>query len=269
MGDSMIKKSLFWMLGLALFGAACGDDDGDDTVDAAVEDDMTMPEGDGGIGPMDLPGLDGDVEVIVDDRGMPHIYATTIHDLMVVQGYLMSQDRFIQMEFIRRGVTGRLAEVLASADSSVLGRDQDSRFLGFKRQGEAIYASLPDDSPSKLAADAFVDGINLYIEEVVESDSYRAPPDLEIINLMKASGNLGRWTGADIFALARYQAWNLSYDAGADTARSEALLGVQEAFPAPEPGGPGSGAGRRGAREPRRDLRRLLQRGAGPPGLHP
>ena len=231
-----MKKTAFWVLGLALFGVACGDDDDtDDTMDAFVNDDMAMAS-DGGIGPMDLPGLDGEVEVIVDDRGMPHIYATTIHDLMVVQGYLMSQDRFVQMEFIRRGVTGRLAEVLGSADTSLVGRDEDSRFLGFKRQGEAIYASLPDDSPSKLAADAFVDGINLYIDEVLESDSYRAPPDLEIINLMKASGNLGRWTGADIFALARFQAFNLSYDAGADTARSEALLGVQEAFPAPEPG---------------------------------
>ncbi len=239
MGDAMMNKTLFCAIGLVLC-VACGDDDGDgtdDTMDASV-DDMSMPD-DGGIGPMNLPGLDGEVEVIVDDRGMPHIYATTIHDLMVVQGYLMSQDRFVQMEFIRRGVKGRLSEVLGSADGSVVGRDQSSLFLGFKRQGEAIYESLPADSPSKLAADAFVEGINLYIEEVVESESYRAPPDLEIINVIKASGNLGRWTGADIFALARYQAWNLSYDAGADTARTEALLGVQDAFPAPEPGPPG------------------------------
>jgi penicillin amidase len=236
MGHAMMKKSLFWVLTLALCGA-CGDDDGtDDTMDASMEEDMAPPTGDdGGVGPMDLPGLDGEVEVIVDDRGMPHIYATTVHDLMLVQGYLMSQDRFIQMEFIRRGVTGRLAEVLGGLEPTLVDDDRSSRFLGFKRQGEAIYESLADDSRSKLAADAFVDGINLYIEEVVEADGYRSPPDLEVFNLMREAG-IGRWTGADVFALARYQSWNLSYDAGADTARTEALLGVQEAF-APDSGG--------------------------------
>ncbi len=234
MGHAMMKNSLLGLLTLALC-AACGDDDGTDAMDGSMED-MAPTSRDGGVGPMDLPGLDGAVEVIVDDRGMPHIYATTIHDLMVVQGYLMSQDRFIQMEFIRRGVTGRLAEVLGGLQPSLVDDDRDSRFLGFKRQGEAIYESLPDDSRSKLAADAFVEGINLYIEEVVEADGYQSPPDLEVFNLIRESGNLGRWTGADIFALARFQAWNLSYDAGADTARTEALLGVQEAFPPPAPG---------------------------------
>ena len=213
---------------------------GGTTTDAAMPDgggpDMTTD------GPMDLPGLDGDVEVIIDGRGMPHIYATTVHDLMVVQGYLMSRDRIVQMEFIRRGVTGRLAEVLADQSPGLLADDIDSRFLGFKRQGEAIYASLAADDRTKLAADAFVEGINLYLEEVVEAEGYLAPPDLEIFNLIVASGNLGRWTGADVFALARYQSWNLSYDAGADIGRSQALAGVRSAFPPAEAGPPGDEA---------------------------
>ena len=236
----MTKYPFNWLLGLALVCAACGDDDGpgdDPGMDASTDPDMVVEDdaGDPDMGgetlPTDLPGLDGDVEVVIDDRGMPHIYATTTHDLMVVEGYMMARDRMVQMEFIRRSVVGRLAEGLGDQSPGLVNDDADSRFLGFERQGEAIYAALPSDSPSKLAADAFVEGINHYIDEVVGSDTYQAPPALEIFNLVRLSENFGHWTGADVFALARYQSWNLSYDASADINRSQALAGVRAAFP--------------------------------------
>jgi len=63
-----------------------------------------------------LPGLNGAVEVVYDDRGIPHIYGTTLHDVYMTQGYLMSRDRFAQMELIRRNVIGRLAEVLGKVE---------------------------------------------------------------------------------------------------------------------------------------------------------
>ncbi len=177
-----------------------------------------------------LDGLDGDVEVIVDDRGMPHIYASTIHDLQMVQGYMMARDRFIQMEFIRRAVTGRLAEVLGSADAGLVDDDTDSRFLGFGRVGRQIYESLPADDRSRLVAEAFVAGINAYIDEVVSAVDYVPPEGLELFNLIRLSPNFGHWEPADIFALARFQAYNLSYDAGADISRSAALAAARAAF---------------------------------------
>ena len=236
MGARLGMSSLRWLLALALLGAStgCGDDDGDGTTDNTMMDagmDAMPPTDMGGDGPIDLPGLDGEVEVVIDDRGMPHIYATTVHDLLLVEGYLMARDRIVQMEFIRRGVTGRLGEVLGGVQPSVVGDDVDSRFLGFKRQGEAIYASLDPSDPSRIAADSFVEGINLYLDEVVQGAGYLAPPDLEVFNLVVTSGNLGRWTGADVFALARFQSWNLSYDAGADIGRTQALDGARAAFP--------------------------------------
>src|SRR5690349_16799669 len=99
--------------------AACGDDDPATPDAGPLPDANTEAGADAGtVDPdlLELPGLDGEVEVVYDDRGMPHIYGTTRHDLMVVQGYLMSRDRFGQMEFIRRSVLGRIAE-LAGADS--------------------------------------------------------------------------------------------------------------------------------------------------------
>lgn len=184
-----------------------------------------------------IPGLDGPVEVIVDDRGMPHIYATTRHDLMVVQGYLMSRDRFIQMEFIRRGVVGRVAEVLATVDPSVIEGDRGARFLGFERQGQAIYDSLAADDATRLAVEAFVDGINHYIDTVIADEEYLTPDGLVLFAIIRGSENFGHWHPRDIFALGRYQAWNLAYDAGADVSRTQRLMGVQAAFGAADPVG--------------------------------
>lgn len=218
-------RNLACALALALGLGACGDDKGDTGPDAGFAADETI----------ELAGLDGRVEVTTDDRAIPHIRAATRHDLLVVEGYLMARDRFAQMEFIRRNVVGRLAEVAGALSPTLIDTDRSQRFLGFKRWGEAIYASLPADDPSKKAADAFVDGINQYIDKVLKDRSFVASRGNEALALLISSPNFGHWTGADIFALARYQAWNLSYDAGADVARTRAMAGALAAFPANAP----------------------------------
>ena len=214
---------------LVLVGACDNNDETDAGMDSGPSPDAG-PVVDAGPTDIALPGLDGPVEVIVDDRGMPHIYASTQHDLIMVEGYVMSRDRFAQMEFIRRGVLGTLAEVLAGADPSLVNQDRGSRFLGFQRTGREIYESLPPTDETRLMAEAFVEGVNLYIDTVVDTDAYLPPRGLEVLNIARGSANFGHWDPADVFALARYQAYNLSYDAGADIGRSQALAGVRAAF---------------------------------------
>jgi penicillin G amidase len=179
-----------------------------------------------------LDGLDAAVDVTYDDRGVPHIYGTTVHDVLLVQGYLMAKDRFGQMEFIRRSVLGRLAEVAGALQPSLVQSDQESRFLGFGRQGKAIYDSLPATAPSRRGAEAFVAGINQWIDTQILVDGYVAPEGLEAMALIKGSPFFGHWKPEDIFALARYQSWNLSYDAESDINRTAAVTGVLTAFPA-------------------------------------
>jgi penicillin amidase len=69
----------------------------------------SLPQTSGGI---TLDGLKGDVEIIRDTYGVPHIYAKNEPDLYFGLGYAMAQDRFWQMEFYRRLGHGRLSEVL-------------------------------------------------------------------------------------------------------------------------------------------------------------
>lgn len=218
-----------WLAALLALLTACDGDSGTDAgtppldapaeVDAGMQDDVLA-----------IPGLDGEVEVIVDERGMPHIYATTVHDLMVVQGYLMARDRFVQMEFLRRNTLGRLAEVLAALAPTLADTDRDQRFFAFERQGRAIYDSLPATDPTRLVAEAFVEGINHYIDTVVLDDQYLPPRGLEAFNAALLSPNFGHWRPHDIFALARFQSWNLSYDAFADINNTRSLVGVADAF---------------------------------------
>ena len=182
-----------------------------------------------------LTGLDGQVDVTVDDRGIPHIRGTTVHDVLLAEGYLMARDRFAQMEFIRRSVTGRLAEVAGALSSGLIDDDRQQRFLGFKRVGQAIYDGLPATDPTRQAADAFVAGINQYIDGVLKQPGYVTTRGNEALALILSSPHADHWTGGDVFALARYQAWNLSYDAGADVSRTAARAGVAAAFPASSP----------------------------------
>src|SRR5680860_536303 len=45
-------------------------------------------------GTVQVAGLSGEVEVVRDSFGVPHIYADTTADLVMAQGYVHAQDRF-------------------------------------------------------------------------------------------------------------------------------------------------------------------------------
>ena len=196
--------------------------DTDNPADPAVD-----PPADG----TQIAGLDGKVEVIVDDRGMPHIYAETLHDAVMVQGYLMAKDRFPQMEMIRRNVTGRLAEFIGPLSPDVLADDVAVRVTGFKRIADKIYASLPEGDETRVALDAFAAGVNIYIQAVRDKKE-QLPPGSQLIELLVDQKDVFTdWTPQDSLAIGRYLSHALSYDAGDDIALTEAMALVAAKFP--------------------------------------
>jgi penicillin amidase len=66
-------------------------------------------------GEVALPGLTGQVEVVRDRWGVPHVRAGSAEDAYAAMGFLHAQDRLWQMEVNRRVGQGRLAEVVGSA----------------------------------------------------------------------------------------------------------------------------------------------------------
>ena len=64
-------------------------------------------------GAVEIPYLVGEVEVILDGDGVPHICSRrTTKTSFCAEGYIHARDRFFQMDLTRREVSGDLAELL-------------------------------------------------------------------------------------------------------------------------------------------------------------
>ena len=98
-------------------------------------------------GTVTLNGLDGEVEIVRDADGVPHIFATTDHDAFFAQGYVHAQDRMWQMDFQRRVGAGRLSEVLGDATVET---DKFLRTLGTYRAAQRAWPALNEKSQQIL-----------------------------------------------------------------------------------------------------------------------
>ena len=117
-----------------------------------------------------FPGLSAAVEIAIDDKGVPHIYAQTDSDLFHAAGYQMATDRLFQMDLVRRRALGRQAEVLGP---SRVAQDEISRLFDFHRWGAANAARIREENPELYGwLVAWLAGVNARIDDVVEG---RAP----------------------------------------------------------------------------------------------
>ena len=105
-----------------------------------------------------LAGLQGPVEVLRDRHGVPTIRAGSAADAAFALGFVHAQDRFAQMETMRRIGAGRLAEV---AGGAVAGIDRQMRGLGLAGQAEAQAAALAPDH--RRIAEAYAAGVNAWL----------------------------------------------------------------------------------------------------------
>jgi len=109
---------------------------------------------------MKVPVLDGEVRVLRDAMGIPYIYADSFDDALRAQGFLIGQDRLLQMEVVRHLSQGRLAELIGSLG---LKSDIRMRVVGVPRLGRAKAAALSDES--RRWAEFYLEGLNTYIED--------------------------------------------------------------------------------------------------------
>ena len=99
--------------------------------------------------------VDGPVTIARDARGVPHVRAGSVHDLLVAEGYALGSDRLFQIDVTRRFVDGRLAELLGSP---VVRVDRRMRRYGIRALASQVYAHASADEQALLTA--FADGIN-------------------------------------------------------------------------------------------------------------
>jgi penicillin amidase len=151
-------------------------------------------------GTIKVAGLQSQVEVYRDSWGVPHVYASSPHDLFFAQGYVHAQDRFWQMEFWRRIGSGRLSEILGE---SALANDRFIRTLGWHRTAAQELEQLDDEMRAVL--EAYAEGVNAYIS------THRGRLGLEftILGLTGVKFDPEPWTPLNTITWAKVMAWDL------------------------------------------------------------
>lgn len=103
-----------------------------------------------------LPGLEGGpVTVTCDVFGVPTIKAATRPDVARALGYLHAQDRFFQMDLLRRRGAGELAELFGQV---ALPLDRNTRRHGFRALAQKVLRNLPPSQRHLL--DSYAAGVN-------------------------------------------------------------------------------------------------------------
>jgi penicillin amidase len=123
-----------------------------------------------GVLTLSLPTLDGKgrsdavtqpVKVARDTLGQAVITAATRHDAAYGLGYAHGQDRFFQMDLLRRNAAGELSELFGKA---ALALDKKMRFHQLRKRSQTILKTLPEADKQLLKS--YAQGVNEGLAQV-------------------------------------------------------------------------------------------------------
>lgn len=157
-----------------------------------------------------------DVRVVIDDRGVPHIYAAGELDAYRALGFLVARDRLFQLEVQTRAAAGTLTELVGD---KALGLDRDARRLGFARLVERTMKSIDTTQPAYQSVKAYAEGVNAWIDQMRPAD---LPLEYRLLGRRPA-----RWKPANTYFLLARMALTLAYnDASVLKARAASRVGA-------------------------------------------
>ena len=173
-------------------------------------------------GKVTVPGLSAPVEVTRDRWGVPHIFAKSIDDLLLAQGFVVASERLFQIDFMLRMANGRLAEMVSAL---ALPLDRFARSIGWNRAGARVASGWDEESRRIVAA--YRAGVRAWVEAMP------APP-IEYVAL-ELEPNIPE-DDASWGAAVVWMAWTLSGNWDEELLRAEVLdrLGadaVRDLFP--------------------------------------
>jgi len=217
------------VLALAVL-AACGGDDSPGTTptpaDGSAPDSSVVTPN-----PLDaLPiaetlkgaGLSAPVDVVRDDAGIPHIYADNIPDAAYAQGFMMAQDRWMEMDFGRRQASGTLSEIVGEFSAAATQSDIRYRAHHLRATAEAGLKKLeassdPDDKKLIAILKSFSAGVNAW-QNAARIGTYKLPQGG--LEGFYDIASIAPWSELDCLVLGELQAFQLAFDANTDIARS-------------------------------------------------
>ena len=147
-------------------------------------------------GKLQLKNISQETSFYFDEYGIPHIYANSQKEAMVVLGYVHAQDRLWQMELLRRIAPGKLSEIFGT---KALKTDRFFAGLGIEEASDLAVSKMDKNSESYQLASAYLDGINQFITEG------KTPIEFQLLGLKKE-----KFTIKDIYNVFGYMSFSFA-----------------------------------------------------------
>src|SRR6266436_8681030 len=112
-------------------------------------------------GNLEAAGLERPVQVERDSLGVPTIRGENRKDIAYATGFVHAQDRFFQMDTLRRRAAGELSELFGQA---TLPADREARVHRFVVRAENEFNAFPKEEKELLQA--YSDGANLGLRQL-------------------------------------------------------------------------------------------------------
>lgn len=159
-------------------------------------------------GEIECEGIERNVEIFRDSSGVPVIYASSEADAAFALGFAHAQERFFQMEMMRRAAEGRLSEIIGEKTVPI---DKMFRTLGLFEAAEKSWRIASPETETIIKA--YAKGVNKYLTEnenniAIEFDLLDYSPE--------------PWQPVHSFAIAKLLAWELNLSWWIDAALIDA-----------------------------------------------
>jgi penicillin amidase len=146
-----------------------------------------------------FPRLKGKVNVYLDERLVPHVFADQENDAYFVQGYLHAKFRLWQMELQTHAAAGRASEIIGE---KALTHDREFRRLGMVYAAEISLKEMEADPTTKASCDAYTAGVNAYISSITEA---KLPVEYKLIGYQPEP-----WTNLKTALFLKYMSYDLA-----------------------------------------------------------
>lgn len=133
-------------------------------------------------GVLRLDEIQADVKIERDKQGIPTIYAHNREDTAFALGFLHAQERFFQMDLLRKNSAGELSELFGEL---ALKFDSKMRLHQFRKRAQLAVDNLPSNHKAILAA--YTNGVNAGVGQLSAK-----PFEYQILNTTPAP-----WQHAD------------------------------------------------------------------------
>src|SRR5262245_14519310 len=160
-------------------------------------------------GNLAFDGLSAPVAITRDREYVPHIFASSRHDLLFALGFAHAQDRLWQMELSRRSGQGRLSEIFGERTFTT---DVFLRTLDLYGHAERSLAALTPEDRQDL--EAYAGGVNAYMTRRTGWFEPRLAPEFILLRHTPEP-----WRPADSMVIAKLMSLQLGANINHELAR--------------------------------------------------